>query len=116
MRKHEISDRDRLYHIKEAIEFIIFHKNGISEGEFYINELLKRAVVRELEVIGEAANNISDELKQRYPEIQWKQIISTRHRIIHDYLHVSYPVVWEIIKNDLLLLQEQVNKILSDIN
>ncbi len=49
---------------------------GISEDEFYRNELLKRAVVRELEVIGEAANYISDELKQRYSEIQWRQIIT----------------------------------------
>jgi uncharacterized protein with HEPN domain len=76
MRKHEISDKDRIYHIKKAIEFILFQTAGISEDEFYRNELLKRAVVRELEVIGEAANYISDELKQRYSEIQWRQIIT----------------------------------------
>ncbi len=50
MRKHEISDKDRIYHIKEAIEFILFQTADISENEFYRNELLKRAVVRELEV------------------------------------------------------------------
>ncbi len=65
--------------------------------------------------MGEAANYISDELKQCYSEVQWRQIITTRNRIIHDYLHVSYLIVWGIIKNDLPLLQEQINKILSEV-
>ncbi len=50
MRKHEISDKDRIYHIKEAIEFILFQTAGISEDEFYRNELLKRADVRNLKL------------------------------------------------------------------
>ncbi|MDB5207968.1 MAG: hypothetical protein JWR72_3043 [Flavisolibacter sp.] len=116
MRKHEISDLDRLYHIKEAIQFILSETEGITDDDFYRAEVLKRAVVRDLEVIGEASNSISDELKQRYPEVQWRQIIATRHRIIHEYFHVSYVAVWEIIKNDLPILEEQVNKMLSEIS
>jgi len=56
MRKHEISDRDRLYHIKEAIEFILSQTDGLTEDDFYRDEVLKRAFVQDLEVIGEAAN------------------------------------------------------------
>jgi uncharacterized protein with HEPN domain len=54
MRKHEISDLDRLYHIKEAIQFILSETEGITDDDFYRAEVLKRAVVRDLEVIGEA--------------------------------------------------------------
>lgn len=116
MKKNEISDLDRLYHIRDAVNFILSQTTDLTEDEFYRNEVLKRAVVRDLEVIGEAANYISDEMKQQYREIEWRQIIATRHRIIHEYFHVSYVVVWEIIKNDLPILGEQVTKILSERN
>lgn len=114
MKSHDISDADRLHHIKVAIDFIISHTEGLSEDDFYRNEILKRAVVRDLEVIGEAANSISEKTKENHPEIQWRQIIATRNKIIHEYFHVSYMLVWEIIKTDLPLLEIQVDKILTE--
>jgi uncharacterized protein with HEPN domain len=116
MKRLEISDADRLDHIKVALNFIISHTKGLSEDDFYRNEILKRAVVRDLEVIGEAANSISEKTKEKYPEIQWRQIVTTRNKIIHEYFHVSYVMVWEIIKTDLPLLEIQVDKILSELN
>lgn len=56
MREHKVSDRDRLFHIKEAIEFILSNTLNLTEDTFYRNELLKKATVRDLEVIGEVAN------------------------------------------------------------
>jgi uncharacterized protein with HEPN domain len=114
MKKHEVLDKDRLHHIKEAIEFIQIQTAAISEDDFYKAEVLKRAVVRELEVIGEAGNGISDELKHTYPDIPWRQIIATRHRIIHEYFHVNYVTVWAIIQNDLPALKKQIEKILEE--
>jgi uncharacterized protein with HEPN domain len=112
MKKHKISDEDRLYHIRDAITFIRTQTAGIADDEFYRAEVLKRAVVREMEVIGEAANGLSDEIKQLYPEVLWRQIIATRHRIIHEYFHVNYVTVWSIIQNDLPALEKQVEKII----
>lgn len=115
MKKHEISDIDRLFHIKDAINFILSQTEKVTEDEFYNAEVLKRAVVRDLEVIGEAANSISEKLKLLYPEVQWRQIVATRHRIIHEYFHVNYVTVWAIIKNDLPQLEEQIIKMLSEV-
>jgi uncharacterized protein with HEPN domain len=114
MKKHDIPDEDRLHHIKDAISFICTQTTRITEDEFYRADVLKRAVVRELEVIGEAANGISDKLKLSYPEVPWRQMIATRHRIIHEYFHVNYVTVWGIIQNDLPTLNKQVEKILEE--
>ena len=112
--QRKVADKDRLLHIKESIDFILSQTETITEDDFYRNELLKKATVRDLEIIGEAANYISEELKNKTPEIPWRQIIGTRHRIIHEYFHVSYVMVWEIVKNDLPILSQQINKILEE--
>jgi uncharacterized protein with HEPN domain len=114
MKKHEISNEDRLHHIHDAIKFIRLQTAEISEEEFYRAEVLKRAVVRELEVIGEAANGISDDVKLQFPDVPWRQIIATRHRIIHEYFHVSYITVWAIMQNDLPRLDKQIEKIIRE--
>jgi uncharacterized protein with HEPN domain len=113
MRRHKLSDEDRLYHIRDAIQFILSATAEHDEERFYRDEILKRAVVRDLEVIGEAANSISEALKEKYPQVPWRQIIATRHRIIHEYFHVSYVMVWAIVQTDLPNLQGQINKILK---
>lgn len=93
MRGHSIPDADRLRQIKDAIGFIQTQCAGLSDNGFYADEVLKRAVVRELEIIGEAANLISPQLKQSYPAVPWRQIVNTRHKIIHEYFHVNYVTV-----------------------
>ena len=114
MRKPDISDGDRLLYIQDALQFILLHTN-IAETDFYKDEVLKRAVVRDLEVIGEAANYLSKALKMRFYKVPWQQIIATRHRIIHEYFDVNYQTVWAIIKNDLPILKEAIQHILAEI-
>jgi uncharacterized protein with HEPN domain len=114
MRGHKIQDKDRLYHIQQAVEFILSQIVALDEHSFYGNEVLKRAVVRDLEVIGEAANGLSTALKEKYSDVPWQQIIATRHRIIHEYFHVNYVTVWGIVQDNLPELSIQIDKILKE--
>lgn len=107
------SEHDYLRHIQDEINFILKETQGLEEEAFYENEVLKRAVVRSLEVIGEATSKISDEFKNEYPEISWREMKGTRNKLIHEYFGVDYEIVWDIIKNELPVLRDQIDGILS---
>ncbi len=72
------------------------------------DETLKRAVVRSLEVIGEALNKIPGELKDKMDSISWKSMSGMRNRLIHDYMGINYNIVWDVIRNKIPLLTEQI--------
>ena len=69
------------------------------------------AVLRNLEIIGEAAKNVSESIKKKYPDIPWKEIAGTRDRLIHDYFGVNLDIVWGIIKDDLDLVYKKIKSI-----
>ena len=75
----------------------------------------KDAVIRNLEIIGEAVKNIPENIKEKYPQIPWKAIADMGDRLIHAYFCVSLSIVWETIKNDLLTLKRQIEQILRDL-
>ena len=76
---------------------------------------IARAIVRSLEIIGEAATKVSDEFKAAYPYIEWKKMAGTRNRLIHDYFGVDYDIVWNIIQTPKLPdLQENISDILNN--
>jgi uncharacterized protein with HEPN domain len=85
-----------LRHILDAIEQIKTYLEGIPEDEFLQTRLVQDAVVRQLEIIGEATRNLSTEFRKKYSEVPWSQIIGLRNRIAHDYLNVDIQIVWEI--------------------
>ena len=103
-----------LHHILDAIRRIEKYARGISEERFLANDLLQDAVVRQLEVIGEAARNLSPEFQTRHPEIPWNQITGLRNRIGHDYANVDTQIVWEVVTEDLSVLKKQVLRALKD--
>jgi uncharacterized protein with HEPN domain len=70
------------------------------------------AVVRLLEIVGEAANGVSDEFKEDHPEIPWRQVTSTRNRLIHGYFDVDLAVVWKIASEDVPVLATSLRAIL----
>ncbi|GCC10853.1 hypothetical protein IPdc08_00891 [archaeon] len=76
--------------------------------------MVKSAVIRKIEIIGEAVKNISEEMKQDYPEIPWKNIAGMRDKLIHGYFGVDEERVWEVTQKDLLLLKEQISEILKE--
>ena len=76
------------------------------------NEMLALAVTRLLEIIGEAARNVSEETQFKIPELPWPAIIGMRHRIAHDYLHVDYDVIWDTLIDDLPKLVKVLQRLL----
>lgn len=87
-----------LYHIKESIEAIAVH---IQEGKqsFLTNRTVQMAVLRELEIIGEATNKLPDDLKNHYSSIPWRDIIDLRNILAHHYWAIELETVWNIIEN-----------------
>ena len=85
----------------ESIEKIEKYIKNLSYEKFISDEKTKDAIVRNLELIGEASNQIPKEIQHRHNEIEWSQIIGLRHRLIHDYFIIDYNLVWYIVKNEL---------------
>ncbi len=84
---------------------------GMGQEAFFANRLVQSAVIRELQVIGEAARLITEESRSRYPEIAWRQIAGMRNRMIHEYFDVRLPVVWDVIQQDIPALVAQLERI-----
>ena len=102
-----------LHHIRDGIERVERHLAGVSWDEFLQTELVQDAVLRQLEIIGEAARNLSDDLRQAHAQVPWSQIVGMRNRLIHAYFQVDLTVVWEIAQVDLPALKEQIRQILE---
>ena len=90
--------------------------DGISRETFFADEDKQGNVVRCLEIIGEAANHVSDEICSANPEIPWAAIIGMRNNLIHGYNEVNYRLVWETVQNDLKALEEKIPHILEGLN
>jgi uncharacterized protein with HEPN domain len=110
----KIPDRIRVEHISEAISEIESFVEGIEKEEFIHNSLIRSATVRQLEIIGEAAKAISEELKKEYPEIPWLLWADFRNVLIHQYFGVDYAEVYQTIQNDLPDLKSQIEVILGN--
>lgn len=111
-----MSERDWKLFLKDILESITKIERYISELSFEAfmeDEKTKDAVVRNLEIIGEAANHIPRNIQERFHEIPWKQIIGMRNRLIYGYFVVDYTIVWEIVKNELPELRENIERILE---
>ena len=98
--------------IVEQIELI--EKSVKSKNKLLKDINIKDATIRRLEIIGEAEKNISNSLKEKYPNIEWKGIIGTRDKFSHAYFDVNLEVVWDIIKEDLPRLKKQIKEILDE--
>jgi uncharacterized protein with HEPN domain len=99
----------------EYISLIEGSTKNIAKEEFIENLDTQHAVIRRIEIIGEAVKNISDKLREKHPEIEWKKITGARDLLIHAYFKVDYNLIWEIIKTDIPVLKKDVKEILKDI-
>lgn len=106
-------DRLRLQHILDACDAVMEFMTGKAENDLVTDKLLVSGVTRQIEIIGEAANMLTTELRAEHPEVPWKQIIGMRHKIIHEYFAVQTDTVWDVVKNDLPVLQGQIAMILA---
>ncbi|MGH8699081.1 MAG: HepT-like ribonuclease domain-containing protein [Burkholderiales bacterium] len=97
----------------EAIERIRRYVGRKRRVGFLGNPLLQDAVIRNIEIVGEAAGRVSPEFAARHPEIPWREIVGMRHRLIHGYLKVNLATVWEVVERDLPALEPGLRALLG---
>jgi uncharacterized protein with HEPN domain len=105
----------RLRHMLDAARKIMKFTSGKVRSDIDSDEMLLLAILKLIEIIGEAATYISSEEKDKHPEIPWKQIISVRNRLIHGYFDINHDILWEIAIQDLPPLINNLENILSEI-
>jgi uncharacterized protein with HEPN domain len=103
-----------LRHISLETTFILKHIQGKSKEDFLSDDLLCHAIVRSLEIIGEAAKKIDSEFKNEYPHIEWRKMAGTRDKMIHDYFGVDYEIVWDIVEHKIPDLDHFVTEIINE--
>lgn len=113
--RSELDDKIRLKHILDAIEEIEGYLSEVNFPDFLENSMMRFACIKQMEIIGEASNHISDELKSRFTDIAWSQIVGMRNVFTHEYFGIDTDLVWEIIKNDIPELKLKIRPILESI-
>lgn len=111
----KLGDKIRLQHINDAIIEIESYLFNVEFSEFMQNSMMRFACIKQMEIIGEASNHISDDTKSLFNAIQWSQIVGMRNVFVHEYFGIDSAIVWEIIKSDLPELKRQVLIILSEL-
>jgi uncharacterized protein with HEPN domain len=102
-----------LHHILDAIGLIEEYTKGMSENEFFANSMAHDAVVRQIEIIGEAARSISEEFREKHSKLPWGKMIGIRNKIIHEYFNANYAIVWDTVSEDLPGLKESIEKMIK---
>ena len=109
-------DKERLEHILSAIERVRRYTQGKTYEDLVADDMMYYAVVKNIEIIGEAANMITSEFQDTHPNTPWKKVKGMRNYIVHEYFQVDDIVVWEVATKDLLTLQDQVTNYLAATN
>lgn len=109
----KIDDYTRLIHIKQAIEEALGYIEGKTRQDLETEKVIYRSLERLIEIVGEAANGVSETKQKEYPNIPWQEMRGMRNRIAHTYFAVDKETVWLTVKDDFPILLAEVNKILK---
>jgi uncharacterized protein with HEPN domain len=116
VKKEDLTAMDFLLHMLEAADCVLQYTSGMSREQFYANKLVQDAVIRNIEILGEAANNLlySDpEIAVRFPSIPFVQIYGMRNRVSHGYFAVSLGMIWDSVEVDVPELREKIMSVLE---
>jgi uncharacterized protein with HEPN domain len=107
------SQIDFLKHIQQELKFLVNHSENVTFEEFLNDGLINRAYLRSLEIIGEAAKKVPDEIRYKYNEVDWRGMTGLRDVLIHQYFQVDYQVVWDVIQNMIPLAKDWIDQIIE---
>jgi uncharacterized protein with HEPN domain len=105
--------RDYLRHILVEADYLVERSAGLEYDGFAADETLRRAFVRSLEIIGEAAKHVSEDFRTQHPTVEWRAMAGMRDRLIHDYFGVDFELVWDVVHNHIPKLRAQIGAILE---
>lgn len=114
--RERVKDRMRLEHIAEAIQRLQTHAGDLSEEELETDVLRYYGIVKNIEIIGEAARMLTDQFKEAHPEVEWRSIADMRNFLVHEYFQVDSEVVFSVIHSEIPELQSYVSRYLSEID
>ena len=114
--KGQLSDKARLNHIVDAIIAIEGYVANVSYEKFSSSSEKTFATVKQLEIIGEASNRLSDSTRSINKEIEWSRIIALRNILVHDYYIIDHAVIWEIITSDIPVFKKNVVELISHLS
>ncbi|HRO24636.1 MAG TPA: DUF86 domain-containing protein [Promineifilum sp.] len=103
----------RLHHVRDHTAEAISMADGKTRDDLDADRMLELALVRLMEIIGEAAGRISPETRAKLPEIPWSDVVAMRNRLIHGYDNVDHDILWDTITHDLPLLLEAVDNLIE---
>jgi uncharacterized protein with HEPN domain len=109
-----LKDRGRLLHIIEAIDNITEFTAGKTFEVYQQDKMLQFAVIKNLEIIGEAAYMVTDDFKSDHDSVDWAGIVGMRHMLVHGYYQIRDEIIWETIETDILPLKEQIKDWISE--
>ncbi|MFZ4411926.1 MAG: DUF86 domain-containing protein [Bacteroidales bacterium] len=107
-------NKERLYHIIEAIDNIFEFVEGKSFEVYKTDKILRFAVIKNLEIIGEAAYLLTKDFKTKHNNVEWNEMIGMRHILVHGYYQIRDEIVWETLETELLPLKNKVSLLLLD--
>lgn len=114
--KEFAKDRMRLEHIVEAIERLQVHAGNLAEDELRKDVMRYYGIVKNIEIIGEAARMLTDEFKSAHPEVAWRNIAGMRNFLVHEYFNVDEETVFEVLHSEIPELKKQITTYLSTID
>ena len=113
--KSKLGDKARLQHISDAIKEIEKYITNSTYEDFQSNSMMQFATVKQLEIIGEAASQITEHFRKLYKEIEWREIIGLRNILVHEYFGIDVKIVWDILQEDLPKFKIQIKEILNQL-
>ena len=114
--REQLRDKERLEHILAAIDRVARYTKDKTFDDLLADDMMYYAVVKNYEMMGEAANMLTSEFQDSHPETPWKMVKGMRNYIVHEYFQIDNAVVWDVVTNELSTLREQITRYLSETN